>query len=96
MQNDRKINIASGASRRATLWTTQTLMVSELWERLKVPVRSAETLAEYLDMKKAQQDDLKDVGGFVGGSLNGTRRKANNVSGRDIITLDLDNIPAGH
>lgn len=96
MQNDRKINIASGASRRATLWTTQTLMVSELWERLKVPVRSAETLSEYLDMKKAQQDDLKDVGGFVGGSLNGTRRKANNVSGRDIITLDLDNIPAGH
>nr|DAH11619.1 MAG TPA: virulence associated protein E [Caudoviricetes sp.] len=71
-------------------------MVSELWERLKVPVRSSETLAEYLDMKKAQQDDLKDVGGFVGGSLNGTRRKANNVSGRDIITLDLDNIPAGH
>lgn len=96
MQNDRKINIASGASRRATLWTTQSLMVSELWERLKVPVRSAETLAEYLDMKKAQQDELKDVGGFVGGSLNGTRRKANNVSGRDIITLDLDNIPAGH
>ena len=96
MQNDRKINITSGASRRATLWTTQTLMVSELWERLKVPVRSAETLAEYLDMKKAQQDDLKDIGGFVGGSLNGTRRKANNVSGRDIITLDLDNIPAGH
>lgn len=96
MQNDRKINIASGTSRRATLWTTQALMVSELWERLKVPVRSAETLAEYLDMKKAQQDELKDVGGFVGGSLNGTRRKANNVSGRDIITLDLDNIPAGH
>lgn len=96
MQNDRKINIASGASRRATLWTTQTLMVSELWERLKVPVRSTETLAEYLNMKKAQQDDLKDVGGFVGGSLNGPRRKANNVSGRDIITLDLDNIPAGN
>ena len=96
MQNDRKINIASGASRRATLWTTQTLMVSELWERLKVPIRSTETLAEYLNMKKAQQDDLKDVGGFVGGSLNGLRRKANNVSGRDIITLDLDNIPAGN
>lgn len=47
-------------------------------------------------LKKAQQDDLKDIGGFVGGTLNGPRRKANNVAGRDIITLDLDNIPAGH
>ena len=96
MQNNRKIALASGASRRATVWTTQTLMVSELWEKLKVPARGTETLAEYLNLKKAQQDDLKDIGGFVGGTLNGPRRKANNVAGRDIITLDLDNIPAGH
>ena len=96
MQNNRKIALASGASRRATLWTTQTLLVSELWQKLKVPARGTETLAEYLNLKKAQQDELKDIGGFVGGTLNGTRRKANNVAGRDIITLDLDNIPAGH
>lgn len=96
MQNDRKIAIAYGASRRATVWTTQTLLVSELWEKLKVPARGSETLADYLNLKKAQQDDLKDIGGFVGGTLNGTRRKAHNVAGRDIITLDLDNIPAGH
>ncbi len=96
MQYDRKIAIASGASRRATVWTTQTLMVSELWQKLKVPARGTETLAEYLNLKKAQQDDLKDIGGFVGGTLNGPRRKANNVAGRDTITLDLDNIPAGH
>lgn len=49
-----------------------------------------------MSLKKAQQDNLKDIGGFVGGTLNGPRRKANNVAGRDIITLDLDNIPAGH
>lgn len=96
MQYDRKIAIASGASRRATVWTTQTLMVSELWQKLKVPARGTETLAEYLNLKKAQQDDLKDIGGFVGGTLNGPRRKSGNVAGRDIITLDLDNIPAGH
>ena len=83
MQYDRKIAIASGASRRATVWTTQTLMVSELWQKLKVPARGTETLAEYLNLKKAQQDDLKDIGGFVGGTLNGPRRKANNVAGRD-------------
>lgn len=95
LQNDRKIQISSGNSRRAAHWTAQALLVSELWSRLQVPVRGPETLAQYLNLKKSQQDDLKDVGGFVGGTLSGPRRKANNVTGRDIITLDLDNIPAG-
>lgn len=95
MLNDRLITISAGASRRATLWQAQTLLVSELWAKLKTPARGAETLAEYMALKKAQQDELKDIGGFVGGTLNGPRRKANNVTGRDIITLDLDNIPAG-
>ena len=95
MLNDRKITISAGASRRATIWTAQTLLISELWEKLKVPARGTETLAEYMSLKKAQQDELKDIGGFMGGTLNGPRRKANNVTGRDIITLDLDNIPAG-
>ena len=95
MRNDRKITISAGASRRATLWTAQTLLISELWGKLKVPARGTETLAEYMSLKKAQQDELKDIGGFMGGTLNGPRRKANNVTGRDIITLDLDNIPAG-
>ncbi len=95
MHYDRKITISAGASRRATLWIAQTLLVSELWEKLKIPARGTETLAEYMGLKKAQQDDLKDIGGFLGGILSGPRRKANNVIGRDIITLDLDNIPAG-
>ena len=96
MQNDRKISIATGTSRRATVWTTQTLLLSELWEKLRIPARSTETLAEYMNLPKAQQDEKKDVGGFVGGALVGERRKAGNVAGRDIVTLDLDSIPAGH
>jgi len=52
-------------------------------------------LQEYLKLSKAKQDDLKDVGGFVAGTLSGNRRKINNVVSRDIITLDLDNIPSG-
>lgn len=95
MQYDRQITISAGNSRRATVWTAQTMLLSELWQRLKTPARGTETLAEYLNMKKSQQDDLKDVGGFVAGTLNGPRRKANNITGRDIVTLDLDNIPAG-
>ena len=71
------------------------MLLSELYTRLGVPARGSETLAEYLQMPKSQQDDLKDVGGFVAGTLNGPRRKAGAVAGRDILTLDLDNIPAG-
>ena len=95
MQYDRKITISAGNNRRAMNWTAQTMLISELWARLQTPARGTETLAEYLSMKKAQQDDLKDVGGFMAGTLSGPRRKANAVTGRDVITLDLDNIPAG-
>ena len=95
MQYDRKITISAGNNRRAMNWTPQTMLISELWARLRTPARGTEPLAEYLNMKKAQQDDLKDVGGFMAGPLSGPRRKANAVTGRDILTLDLDNIPAG-
>jgi hypothetical protein len=70
-------------------------MLSELYEKLRVPARSTETAAQYLALKKSEQDELKDVGGYVAGGLTGTRRKAGAVTGRDVITLDLDNIPPG-
>lgn len=95
MTYDRQITISVGASRRATQWQPQTLRISELYARIQTPARSSETMAAYLALPKSQQDDLKDVGGFVAGTLNGPRRKAGAVSGRDVLTLDLDNIPAG-
>lgn len=95
MVNDRQITISVGASRRAVNWQPQTLLISELYERLRVPARSTETMAAYLALPKGRQDDLKDVGGFVAGTLNGPRRKAGAVTGRDVLTLDLDSIPAG-
>ncbi|MED1642314.1 virulence-associated E family protein [Brevibacillus agri] len=95
MNYDRQLTISSAGSRKATHWPAQTIYWSELVERLRVAVRGTETLAEYLQLPKKQQDDLKDVGGFVAGELVGGRRKASAVAGRDVITLDLDNIPAG-
>lgn len=95
MKNDRKITISVAGNRKSVNWKPQTLRLSEFYDRLKTPVRSTETMAEYLSMTKGQRDELKDVGGFVGGTLSGTRRKANAVTGRDLLTLDLDNIP-GH
>ncbi|WP_394526519.1 VapE domain-containing protein [Lacrimispora sp. JR3] len=96
MQNNRKLQISTAGSRKATHWPRSIIMWSEFVDRLKNPVRSTETLEQYLSYTRGQQDELKDVGGFVGGTLIGDRRKACYVEGRDLITLDLDNIPTGH
>lgn len=93
MNYDRQITISAGTSRKDTHWRRQTLLVSELYDRLRTPARSVETLAAYIKMKKSEQDDLKDVGGFMAGTLNGGRRKASAVTGRDVISLDFDTIP---
>ncbi|MCU7380832.1 virulence-associated E family protein [Clostridiales Family XIII bacterium ASD5510] len=94
LQNDRQIQISAAGSRWATSWPVQQLWWSEFIERIKTPARSTESLLTYLRYPKSQQDKLKDVGGFVGGVVDG-QRKAANVKGRDLLTLDLDNIPAG-
>lgn len=91
--HDRQLNISVGTSRKDTSWKPQTITIGDLWDRLKSPARGVETLTQYLALKKAQQDDLKDVGGFVAGTLNGGHRKAGAVTGRDMVTLDFDTIP---
>lgn len=95
MQHDRIITITVGASRKATVWKPETTMLSAFYNRLGSFSRSTETLTQYRDMPKAKQDELKDVGGFVAGAFRGEKRRACDVVGRDVITLDLDNIPAG-
>lgn len=91
--NDRQICLSVGDSRKSVSWVNEKTTVSALYTRLSQPIVSTETHTDYMNMPKAQQDALKDVGGFVGGALNGPRRKAANVVSRDIITLDFDNIP---
>lgn len=95
MQYDRKITITVGNNRKSVNWQPQIIMLSEFYEKLRIPSRSTETMQEYLALKKSEQDDRKDIGGFVAGSLAGPRRRAGVVTGRDIITLDFDTIPPG-
>lgn len=95
MINDRQINISAANSRKAKQWAGQTLLLSELYDRLRTPARGTETLEQYIALSKSKQDELKDVGGFVAGTLKDGRRKADAVTGRDVLTLDLDHIPAG-
>lgn len=95
MNHDRKILISAAGSRKSTQWPSQRLWWSEFVAKLQTPTRGTETLKDYLALPKSKQDELKDVGGFVAGELLHNRRKAANVIGRDVITLDFDNIPAG-
>lgn len=95
LNNNRQITVSAANSRRATVWKAETLNWSDMARRLETPARGSETLAEYLRYSKPKQDDLKDVGGFVAGTFAGGRRKAGAVTGRDLLTLDLDHVPAG-
>lgn len=94
-KNDRKITLSVGSNRYSKNWQRQTMNYSDLVDKLKTPTRSLESLADYMKMKKSQQDALKDVGGFVGGVLKGNQRLSHNIESRDLITLDFDNIASG-
>ncbi|MBR1584427.1 MAG: virulence-associated protein E [Clostridia bacterium] len=95
MNNERVFVISTGNSRKDRNWKSQTYSIPQFFDLLRVPQKGAETLAEYMRLPKTQQDDLKDVGGFVGGTLSGKQRKASAVTGRCMVTLDFDNVPAG-
>lgn len=95
MNYDQSLTICTAGNRDALFWAPAEIQWSELVERLRIPQKGTETHAAYMRMGKPQQDKLKDVGGFLGGSLRNGRRKIRNVTGRDIITLDLDTLPSG-
>ena len=61
---------------------------SELLDKLGAVTRTSETMAEYKAMKRDQQADVKDVGGFVGGYCNNGSRS--DVRFRSVLCLDAD------
>lgn len=95
LKYDGPVTIAVGNSRRSTSWQNKELLWSELVARLNVPTRTPETQSEYVSMPRARKDEVKDVGGFVGGTLKGGRRKAESIINRRLLTLDIDSVPMG-
>lgn len=87
---DIMLDIATGRSRRETHWKNKQLLWSDLLKRLSKTHRTAETLAEYMAVPKPRQDEIKDIGGFVGGLLAGGKRNKTTVLHRSVITLDAD------
>lgn len=93
LKHDGKIVIAEGRSRKETSWKNKEVEWGQLVARISVTRRTGETMDEYRKMAKSQQDEIKDVGGFVGGTLKGGRRKSDAVGWRQIVSLDADHAP---
>lgn len=87
---DGSIALATGKSKKETHWKNKTISWSDLVKKLSHTTRTPETAAEYKKMPKVDRDRIKDVGGFVGGTLKNGRRLKANVANRTLLTLDLD------
>lgn len=90
LKHDGVLTIATGRSRKEMNWKNREMLWSELVDKLSSTIRTYETYEEYKKLSKSKKDEIKDVGGFVGGTLKEGRRKADNVVWRQIVTLDAD------
>lgn len=82
--------LSIGKHRRETNWKNKKFTWQELLQKLSTTQRTGETVKEYAALDKDQQDQIKDIGGFVGGIITGGRRKKTAISSRSLITLDID------
>ena len=83
-------DIATGISAHSRTWKNKRISWADMVEKLRASTQTRETLKEFLKMAKADQNKIKDVGGYVGGYLNKGRRSAQSVRHRQLVTLDLD------
>ena len=90
VQNDGSLFIAVGSGRKEINWKNREWTWGQFLNKIKETRRTNETMAEYRKASKSRQDEIKDVGGFVGGYINGGRRNKGSVMERTMATLDID------
>lgn len=84
------LKIAIASTRKAAKWNNTEISWADLLTKLSEVKRTSETAKEYSEMTKQQRDEIKDVGGFVGGHLLNGKRKKGCCDIRSVITLDAD------
>jgi len=83
--------ISVAPSRTSPEWPNKATSWEKLTERLAKCKHTRESAAEYRAMSKTAQGKVKDIGGFVGGTVrDGGRRKADAITARSLVTLDID------
>ena len=71
-----KVKIAVGESRFTKKWRNEEMPIADFVARLKDTRRTTETISEFRKLPKTEADNIKDIGGFVGGHLkNGSRTR---------------------
>jgi len=90
IKHNKEFNLATANTRQAKKWKNTTTSIMKFAEKLSRTVRTNETISDYLKMPKPDQDNIKDVGAFVGGQLKGGSRKKEDVANRHIIAFDID------
>jgi predicted P-loop ATPase len=90
LKNNITLDIATANNRRAVKWQNKRTTWQDLVNTLSQTERTRETLKQYFSYTKDRQDEIKDVGGFVGGYLREGRRKKGYVEYRQIVSLDVD------
>jgi hypothetical protein len=69
---------------------------SDMIGRLAKPTVTPELYAAFLALPKEKQDELKNIAGYwIGAHCAKNRRKKNGITERNVITLDVDDAPAG-
>lgn len=92
-KNDIKIPMAFG--RRESRGDAENVEISwsELCEKLSTPIRDEQmTMAAYAAASKAEKMEAKNVGFFAGGQFAGGKRKADAITARSLITIDIDEV----
>ncbi|GAA0104016.1 VapE family protein [Paraclostridium sordellii] len=91
MKHDKLINIAIGRSRKEINYVNKSISYSDFINKyLKDTKYTKENYKEYINFSKDIQDNIKDVGGFVGGFLKDGKRRKDTVINRSLVTLDAD------
>ncbi|MGE5417495.1 MAG: VapE domain-containing protein [Acidobacteriota bacterium] len=84
------MKIAVGNSRMDKKWKNKDISWEEFKNTVRTTKHTTETVSEFRKMSKAQQDGIKDIGGFVGGALREGKRRNGYVICRSMLTLDMD------
>lgn len=84
------MKISIGNSRMDKHWKLQDIKLDDFIKKLAQTKKTAETVEQFKKMSKVQQDNIKDIGGFVAGELKEGKRKKDCVISRSAITLDAD------
>ncbi|CEP48210.1 virulence-associated E family protein [Paraclostridium sordellii] len=91
MKHDKLINIAIGRSRKEINYVNKSISYLDFINNyLKDTKYTKEDYKEYINFSKDIQDNIKDVGGFVGGFLKDGKRRKDTVINRSLVTLDAD------